>query len=94
MEDKPVVTDPFVTLYTIKSILEDVDFGCEDRVDGDIPKAIAVLVSDDREEISLRMDDALFYERGLKEGSRVFIDENGTLQKVTDAEGLAKEVGK
>ena len=72
--------------YTIIEILEDIEVGCEERAEGEGPKAIAILRSEEGDERSFRMDDALFYVRGLEEGSRVCFDEDGLLVKA-----IAKE---
>ena len=68
-------------LYTIQRIEENVDYGCEERSGAMPVQAIAVLLGDDGIEKSVHMPDALFYERALEAGDRVYLDTDGTLRK-------------
>lgn len=68
-------------LYTVKKIEEDLDFGCEERLESDPVKAVVTLADDTGREIVLREEDDLLYARKIAKGSRVYLDEKGTLQK-------------
>lgn len=70
--------------YTVKMIEEDLDFGCEERSADDPVKAIVHLIAEDGSENISRMEDALLYQRDIKEGDRVSFDKNQKLEKVID----------
>ena len=52
-------------MYTVKRIDEDLDFGCEERLD-DAP---------------VMAEDAKLYERNINEGDKVCLDVNNKLEK-------------
>ena len=70
--------------YIVNKIEEDLDFGCEERPEGAPVMAVVTLADEEKKELVLRHDheDALLYERNINENDRVYIDEDGTLQKV------------
>lgn len=80
-------------LYTVKEILEDIDYGCEERLPVDRVKAVVVLEADDITELSLKMDDQLLLDRGIGEGDRVYIDEQGKLEKAIVSDDWTKDWG-
>ena len=62
-------------VYTVTDILEDIDFGCEERP-ADMPVlAVVELVDENGEHMRIKVPDLLLYERGIAAGSRVQIDE-------------------
>ena len=69
-------------VYQVRDILEDVDFGCEERPEGAPVLAIAVLEGEDGSLTQIKMPDLLFDERRIKEGDRVCLDEAGLLKKI------------
>lgn len=71
-------------LYTVKSIEEDLDFGCEERSADNPVQAIVHLISEDGGESIMKMEDALLYQREIDEGDKVVLDENQQLKKVMD----------
>lgn len=78
-------------IYRLVDILEDIDFGCEER-EGDLPlMAVAVLEDPDNNKIRFKMADALFTQRGLQAGDSVYIDEDDTLRKAITSPDWTKE---
>ena len=63
-------------------IEEDIDFGCEERQLGAELMSVVLLENEDGQEISLRHNDRLLYERDINEGDTVMLDENRELKKV------------
>lgn len=62
--------------------IEEPDFGCEGRPEGQEVKDKVFLKEEaTEEETILFMEDKLLYERDIDEGSKVVIDEDGRLQK-------------
>lgn len=68
--------------YIVNKIEEDLDFGCEERPEGAPVMAVVTLADEEKKELVLRHEDTLLYERNINENDRVYIDEDGTLQKV------------
>ena len=80
-------------IYRLVDILEDIDFGCEER-EGELPlMAVAVLEDPDNNKIRFKMADALFTQRGLQAGDSVYIDEDDTLRKAITSPDWTKEFG-
>ena len=80
-------------IYRLVDILEDIDFGCEER-EGDLPlTAVAVLEDPDNNKIRFKMADDLFTQRDLKVGDSVYIDEDDTLRKAITSPDWTKEFG-
>ena len=80
-------------IYRLVDILEDIDFGCEER-EGDLPlMAVAVLEDPDNNKIRFKMADDLFTQRDLKVGDSVYIDEDDTLRKAITSPDWTKEFG-
>ena len=78
-------------IYRLVDILEDIDFGCEER-EGDLPlMAVAVLEDPDNNKIRFKMADALFTQRGLQAGDSVYIDEDDTLRKAITSPDWTRE---
>ena len=78
-------------IYRLVDILEDIDFGCEER-EGELPlMAVAVLEDPDNNKIRFKMPDALFTKRGLQAGDSVYIDEDDTLRKAITSPDWTKE---
>ena len=70
-------------IYTVLRIEEDIDFGCEERVEGTPVKALVTLTDSMGEERIVRVPDMLLYERGIDEGMKVCFDTEGFLQAVS-----------
>ena len=68
--------------YKVLKIEEDMDFGCEDRQPGEPLMSIVRLEDENGNEISLRHEDGLLYERNINEGDLVTLDEQRQLWKV------------
>lgn len=68
--------------YKVMRIEEDIDFGCEERQSGAELMSIVLLESEDGQEISLRHNDRLLYERDINEGDTVMLNENRELKRV------------
>lgn len=80
-------------IYRLVDILEDIDFGCEER-EGELPlMAVAVLEDPDNNKIRFKMADDLFTQRDLKVGDSVYIDEDDTLRKAITSPDWTKEFG-
>lgn len=68
--------------YTVERIDEDMDFGCEERIEGVLVMAVVTLIDDDGQEIKLRQPDQMLYNKDISEGGVVFLDEKQELQKL------------
>ena len=68
--------------YKVLKIEEDIDFGCEERQPGAELMSVVLLESEDGQEISLRHNDRLLYERDINEGDTVVMDENRELKRM------------
>lgn len=65
--------------------IEEPDFGCEDRPEGQEIKDKVFLIEEvTKEEKVIYMEDKLLYERDINEGMKVVIDQDGRLQKAED----------
>ena len=67
-------------MYTVKRIDEDLDFGCEDRLDDAPVMALVTLVASGKE-VTVKAEDAKLYERNINEGDKVCLDVNNKLEK-------------
>ena len=63
-------------MYTVKRIEEDLDFGCEDREEGAPVMAVVTLVDSFGEEMRVKEEDAMLYERDINEGDKVYFDKD------------------
>ena len=50
-------------MYTVKRIDEDLDFGCEERLDDAPVMALVTLVDSSGKEVTVKAEDAKLYER-------------------------------
>ena len=66
---------------TVKQIDEDLDFGCEERIEGSPVMAVVTLTDNEGREFKLRQPDKMLYELNINDGDRVVIAENGELRK-------------
>lgn len=62
--------------------IEEPDFGCEGRPEGQAVMDTVFLSDESGEEMQIKMEDSLLYERNLNEGDQVTIDGQGRLQSV------------
>ena len=69
-------------MYTVKRIEEDLDFGCEEREEGAPVMAVVTLVDSFGEEMRVKEEDAMLYERDINEGDKVYFDEENNLDKI------------
>ena len=69
-------------IYTVKRIEEDLDFGCEERPKGMPVMAIVTLINSSREEVIVKVEDAMLYERNINEGDKVCFGVNNKLEKI------------
>lgn len=63
-------------MYTVKRIEEDLDFGCEEREEGASVMAVVTLVDSFGEEMRVKEEDAMLYERDINEGDKVYFDKD------------------
>lgn len=63
-------------MYTVKRIKEDLDFGCEEREEGAPVMAVVTLVDSFGEEMRVKEEDAMLYERDINEGDKVYFDKD------------------
>lgn len=63
-------------MYTVKRIEEDLDFGCEEREEGAPVMAVVTLVDSLGEEMRVKAEDAMLYERDINEGDKVYFDKD------------------
>lgn len=75
--------------------IEEPDFGCEGRMEGQAIMDTVVLREESGQEIVKQMEDSLLYERDLNEGDAVMIEKNGNLRSVVAVvTGGAAGIGK
>ena len=63
-------------MYTVKRIEEDLDFGCEKREEGAPVMAVVTLIDSFGEEMRVKAEDAMLYERDINEGDKVYFDKD------------------
>ena len=63
-------------MYTVKRIEEDLDFGCEEREEGAPVMSVVTLVDSFGEEMRVKEEDAMLYERDINEGDKVYFDKD------------------
>ena len=63
-------------MYTVKIIEEDLDFGCEEREEGAPVMAVVTLIDSFGEEMRVKAEDAMLYERDINEGDKVYFDKD------------------
>ena len=81
-------------IYTVKRIDEDLDFGCEERAEGAPVMAVVTLMNSSGEELRVKAEDAMLYERNINEGDKVYFDEENNLEKIqerTDLDGFIED---
>lgn len=71
-------------IYIVKRIDEDLDFGCEERAEGAPVMAVVTLVNSSGEELRVKSEDAMLYERNINEGDKVYFDEKNKLEKIQE----------
>ena len=71
-------------IYTVKRIDEDLDFGCEERAEGEPVMAVVTLMNPSGEELIVKVEDAMLYERNINEGDKVYFDEENNLDKIQE----------
>ena len=71
-------------IYTVKRIDEGLDFGCEERTEGAPVMAVVTLMNSSGEELRIKAEDAMLYERNINEGDKVYFDKDNKLEKVLD----------
>lgn len=67
--------------YRVLRIEEDVDFGCEERKEGDPVMAVVHLQDEDGNVRIVRQRDQMLYDRDVNEGDWVMFDEEQELVK-------------
>ena len=68
-------------IFKVQKIEEDIDFGCEERMDDEPVMAVVALQDEAGAEKRVKIPDQLLYDREINEGDQVIFDENGKLQK-------------
>lgn len=71
-------------IYTVKRIDEDLDFGCEERSENAPVMAVVTLVNSAGEELKIKAEDAMLYEKAINEGDKVYFDKDNKLEKALD----------
>ena len=71
--------------YRIKRI-EEPDFGCEGRPEGEKIRDLVILEAKDGSEKMVKAEDVFLYQQNIQEGDRVILGENGKIQKVMSDE--------
>ena len=69
-------------IFIVKRIDEDLDFGCEERAEGVPVMAVVTLMNSSGEELIVKSEDAMLYERSINEGDKVYFDEENNLEKI------------
>ena len=75
-------------IYIVKRIDEDLDFGCEERAEGAPVMAVVTLMNSSGEELRVKAEDAMLYERNINEGDKVYCDEENNLEKIQERTDL------
>lgn len=70
-----------IVRYHVERIEEDIDFGCEERSADQPVMAVVILRAESGEEVLLKMEDQLLYNRGIEEGDMVSLDSENKLVK-------------
>ena len=81
-------------IYIVKRIDEDLDFGCEERAEGVPVMAVVTLMNSSGEELIVKSEDAMLYERNINEGDKVYFDKENNLEKIqdrTDLDGFSED---
>lgn len=68
--------------YTVKRIDEDLDFGCEERIEGAPVMAVVTLIDEEDREMKLQQPNQMLYSKDINEGDIVYLDEKKGLEKV------------
>ena len=71
-------------IYIVKRIDEDLDFGCEERAEGVPVMAVVTLMNSSGEELIVKSEDVMLYERKINEGDKVYFDEENNLDKIQE----------
>ena len=71
-------------IYIVKRIDEDMDFGCEERAEGVPVMAVVTLMNSSGEELRVKVEDNMLYERNINEGDKVYSDEENNLDKIQE----------
>lgn len=71
-------------IYIVKRIDEDLDFGCEERSENAPVMAVVTLVNSAGEELKIKAEDAMLYEKAINEGNNVYFDKDNKLEKALD----------
>lgn len=71
-------------IYIVKRIDEDLDFGCEERSENAPVMAVVTLVNSAGEELKIKAEDAMLYEKAINEGNKVYFDKDNKLEKALD----------
>ena len=58
------------------------DFGCEERTEGEQVMAVVTLMNPSGEELRVKAEDAMLYERNINDGDKVYFDEENNLDKI------------
>ena len=69
-------------IYIVKRIDEDLNFGCEERVEGESVMAVVTLMNSSGGEVRVKAEDAMLYERNINKGDKVYFDEENKLEKI------------
>ena len=75
-------------IYIVKRIDEDLNFGCEERVEGESVMAVVTLMNPSGEEFIVKVEDAMLYECNINEGDKVYCDEENNLEKIQERTDL------
>ena len=71
-------------IYIVKRIDEDLNFGCEERAEGVPVMAVVTLMNSSGEELIVKSEDVMLYERNINEGDKVYFDEENNLDKIQE----------
>lgn len=80
-------------IYMVKRIDEDLDFGCEERAEEAPVMAVVTLMNSSDEELRVKAEDAMLYERNINEGDKVYFDEENNLEKIQERTELDGFIG-
>ncbi len=75
-------------IFKVQKIEEDIDFGCEERMDDEPVMAVVTLQDEAGAEKRVKIPDQLLYDREINEVDQVIFDENGNCRSGFEVTGL------
>ena len=78
-------------IYTVKDIQEDLDYGCEERMEGTPLMVVVILEDENGAGLIKKVPDKALCDEGIGIGEKVCFDENNVLRKAHSREHRTKD---